>query len=384
MFRKLQKLLQDPHIPYPIGLEFPEYLTQCKNLIAAHRLDLNDANRDQIISANAPFEFLPSNAERSYGALLVHGLFDSPFMMKDLGRKLASQGILTRSVLLPGHGTVPGALLHVDYHDWIATVKYGVAALAREVDNVFLIGFSTGGALALYHALQDNAVSGICLIAPALKINSAFAYCAQYPSLFERYFKKMAWFHIAAENDYAKYQSICFNSIAQVYKLGKEILKTSKTKTLNCPMLVTLAENDETVLSKITLQYFAKQTNSENKLILYSNRENKFTDPRIIVRNSCYPEENIVDFSHICLPIAPDNPHYGKNGEYLYASRTNCPEVLYGAYNTVDKYFHNGLYHLKITKHYQQTLTYNPDFEFLALAIQKFILSTGKKIPVST
>ena len=28
------------------------------------------------------------------------------------------------------------------------------------------------------------------------------------------------------------------------------------------------------------------------------------------------PDENILNFSHACIPVSPDNSHYGRNGDY--------------------------------------------------------------------
>src|SRR6185295_19892936 len=103
------RLYIDPQIPYPHdpNISFKESREQCKNLIAHYRLDLTQDSQ-KIIDANAPFELHPQTKPR-YGALLIHGLLESPFHMQDIGKHLCTQGLLVRSLLLPGHGIVPGA-----------------------------------------------------------------------------------------------------------------------------------------------------------------------------------------------------------------------------------------------------------------------------------
>src|SRR5438552_16089884 len=105
---------------------------------------------------------------------MVHGLFDCPFVMRDVGEHLQKQNLLVRSHLLPGHGTVPGALLNVSYQDWINAANYAITNLSKDVEKIFLVGFSTGASLMLYHALQQSNknIAGLILLAPAIQLYS--------------------------------------------------------------------------------------------------------------------------------------------------------------------------------------------------------------------
>ena len=55
---------------------------------------------------NRTFELVP---RRPGGALLVHGLTDSPSSMRALAERLTSEGYYTLSLRMPGHGGVPVA-----------------------------------------------------------------------------------------------------------------------------------------------------------------------------------------------------------------------------------------------------------------------------------
>ena len=60
------------------------------------------------------------------GALLVHGLTDSPYSMRAHRRAAARRGATTRSSLrMQGHGTVPGGLVNTIWEDWSAAVRMG-------------------------------------------------------------------------------------------------------------------------------------------------------------------------------------------------------------------------------------------------------------------
>src|SRR3990167_5170318 len=101
MFHKYPKLFEDPKIDYPIydpGLPFSDYIQKIRHIIAHARQDL-DQRAKWIIEANSPFELRPDN-KPTRGALLIHGLLDSPFIMRDIAERFRDQGYLVRSILL--------------------------------------------------------------------------------------------------------------------------------------------------------------------------------------------------------------------------------------------------------------------------------------------
>ncbi|MES2219021.1 MAG: alpha/beta fold hydrolase [Pseudomonadota bacterium] len=381
MIPQNNKLFIDPGLPYPISnmdLPFNDYISQCKTLIENTRLDLNEsADADRIIKANTPFELTPADLPKNktrYGALLIHGLYDCPFVMRDLGEILQAKGLLVRSVLLPGHGTVPGALLNVTYQDWVQAVHYGVTSLAQSVDKLFLVGFSTGGALALHYLLNGSYpnIAGAITLAPAIKISPL----ARLAGLLAK--SGRLWMHKAAEIDYAKYCSFTYNSAYQVYALSRAIQKLLQTRPLPLPQLIVISEHDKTVRSNATLQYFQHFASLTSQLILYQNAPPELPDSRIIVRPSAHQALNIIDMSHIALPIAPDNAHYGKNGDYPLAShiQENLREggkILYGTYNTWQNEILNALNKAGLVKHERVRLTFNPDFDFLQQTLLAFV-----------
>jgi len=369
MLNKQAALFTDPIIHYPIdnlALNFADYIAESIKIITQHRVDLHSENTTRVITANSPFEFRPKTPGR-YGALLIHGLLDSPFSMREIGVYLQSQGILSRAIVLPGHSTVPGALLHTDYHQWLEALRYGIASFAQtqEVERIFLIGFSTGASLALLHTLQNenknnHNIAGIILLSPVLKIYSAFAGISQFCP-------KTAWFYKAKNetSDYARYCSIAFNAIYQVYRLTQAI-KKQKPSTL--PLLFALSKEDNTVSSRATLDYFEQQPHPKNHLILYTNKtKTKINNPRITLRSSIYSEKYISGFSHLALPISPNNLHYGE--------KNNANKTLYGEFNPFQIYINEFLFKLKLSQYHYQRLLFNPDFDFLLKSINQFIHS---------
>ena len=75
-------------------------------------------NRYAVDGANNPGSF-PRNWNRSYelaqsaptgGALLIHGLTDSPYSLRRAAQILNDRGFTVVGIRLPGHGTTPAAL----------------------------------------------------------------------------------------------------------------------------------------------------------------------------------------------------------------------------------------------------------------------------------
>ncbi len=112
----------------------------------------------------APYLLLPPRRRR-IGVLLAHGFLASPAEMRPLADKLEAAGHTVLGVRLRGHGTSPWDLRDRSWHDWLASVRRGYEVLCGYADEICVIGFSTGGALAV--ALAATGPAGLAGIAMA-------------------------------------------------------------------------------------------------------------------------------------------------------------------------------------------------------------------------
>ncbi|MBX3709749.1 MAG: alpha/beta fold hydrolase [Gammaproteobacteria bacterium] len=365
------------------NLPFSEYIARSRAIIEERRTDLHQPgiNAKHIIDANSPYELYPprpimSGNRLKYGALLMHGLLDSPFSLRDIGNRLQANGILCRAILLPGHGTIPSDLLSVSYQNWIQALHYGVESLRKEVDQLYLIGYSTGAALSVYQALQDPKISGIILLAPAIRIKAPIHIIVgwHYLKKWLRHNDNNQWLHTENEVDYSKYLSIAFHPIAQVELLIHTLKKLKQNRSIDCPVFMAVSREDETISSHRAIDFFTNLPSPDNKLLLYTSIDRAYPDPRILTRITHYPDLHINHFSHVSIPFAPDNPHYGQNGDYEYASCSHLNNCTYGAYNPIEVDAYDLLHKFKLIKNKRRQLTYNPDFDFTASQIVKFII----------
>ncbi|MBW2742618.1 MAG: alpha/beta hydrolase [Deltaproteobacteria bacterium] len=323
-----------------------------------------------------PFELKPDlslypqneNGKFKKGILLIHGLLDSPYIIKQVALYLQSKGFLVRSILLPGHGTVPADLTKVSHHEWIKATEYGIHRLQHHAEKVYLSGFSTGGALSIHQALKNPVIRGLILFSPAIGIKTKMAGFAGLANFFTD------WLVIRDDMDYARYESFPSNAADQIYQLTCDIddLILKEGKHINTPVFIALSADDITVDAEKTLYFFKNYVSAENSmLILYTTKikehpVNKHS--RIVIKNSFLPEERILNFSHISILIPPDDLHYGKNGDYKWClhyqrnkeKRTACmndPEIWQGeitkenlANHTLRRLTYNPLYHQMLKK----------------------------------
>ena len=114
----------------------------------------------------APFEL----GQGEDACLLLHGFTGSPWDMRPLGEALATRGLYTRAIRLPGHGTTPEALTRVERRDWEQAVARALGELGS-YRRVFVAGLSMGALLALRLAADfPERIHGLALIAPAARL----------------------------------------------------------------------------------------------------------------------------------------------------------------------------------------------------------------------
>ena len=111
-----------------------------------------EINVQQTQTADANWYFLKSKQKSASAALLIHGFLSGPAELRSLGERLHAAGFHVLGVRLKGHGTSPWDLRNRSWHDWVASVERGYDIIKAYSQSVHIIGFSTGGLLALNHA----------------------------------------------------------------------------------------------------------------------------------------------------------------------------------------------------------------------------------------
>ena len=93
--------------------------------------------------------------------------------MRGLADKLVTEGYRVYGVRLKGHGTSAWDLRDRSWEDWQDSVRKGYELIASLNSRVVMVGFSTGGALALRHAAdQPKGLQGVAAVAVPLKFQN--------------------------------------------------------------------------------------------------------------------------------------------------------------------------------------------------------------------
>jgi alpha-beta hydrolase superfamily lysophospholipase len=231
------------------GFSLSDYRAREDQVFAAVRAieaSLAETDRTPVNRYNPGSRTHPSRADRDWnrtfdlhpdtlrgGALLVHGLTDSPYSMRAVAEVLREMGFYALALRMPGHGTVPSGLTAATWEDWLAAVRVGARHVRQTVGAdrpLVLVGYSNGGALVLKYALDslrsqaDAAPSSVILLSPMIGITPA-ARLAWWISRLGAvpYFEKARWLDVLPEYNPFKYTSFPANAAFQTVSLTSAV-----------------------------------------------------------------------------------------------------------------------------------------------------------------
>ncbi len=366
-------------------LTFSEYIRHSREMIARARVGAGADNLDKIVDGNAPFELkpaegFPAGKEKTYrrGILLTHGLSDSPYFMRHLATFFQEQGFRVIAILLPGHGTRPGDLLDVRWQEWLKAIEYGVGQLAQEADEIYLGGYSAGGALSVYQSLGDPRIRGLFLFAPALQISSKAAF-ANFHKLYSWLMPSAQWLDIKPDADIYKYESFTKNAAAQMYALTRAVNARLGQGKLNIPVFAAASQDDVTVSTAATVNFMAQAQHPVSKLVYYFSKPDK--TPAEILKEKiefvpgAFPDKKIISSAHTAIVLPGEDAHYGERGEYFNGIHYYPQEMeKYTACNqSAEAVWQGEVTAENLKAGTVRRLMYNPNFAALKVAMQQFI-----------
>jgi alpha-beta hydrolase superfamily lysophospholipase len=377
-------------------------------------------NRTFILSQQAP----------RGAALLLHGLSDSPYSLRELARQLHQQGYYVIALRMPGHGTIPSALVNAHWQDMAAAVKLAARDIAQRLDPglpFHVFGYSMGAAQAVNYtldALQEDDLrvpSSLVLISPAIGVSGVAALAvwqsrlSVIPGL-----EKLAWDSIGPEYDPYKYSSFAINAGDLMYRLTLEIddklarLQEAGRSAEFPPTLAALSLVDATVRTQsVVTRLFDRLQNKHNELLIFDLNRDKQLEP-FIAKDPIEDYRALLKRDQLTLNLtfltnAPGDSgdlvsyrwengaqteHAAATGlawpEYLYSlSHVALPfapsDSLYGAKPAENGGLHIGMLAsrgergvLNVSANQMLRLRYNPFYHYLETTIFKFLDNTGQ------
>ncbi len=367
------------------------------------------------------------------GVLLLHGMSDSPYSFRALGKALNQRNYWVIGLRLPGHGTIPSGLKTVSWEDMALAVRLHMEDLASKVgrSSIHIMGYSTGAPLALNYALDalDGAAApapgSLVLLSPAIAITPAAVLAkwktrlAVLPGL-----EKLAWTQILPEFDPYKYNSFTSNAGVQVHRITRDVAARIESLAESGPIenfpptLVFLSAIDATVSTDAVVDNLLEHLAPDrHELVLFDiNRNNVkssilISDPGpltarmlssealpfqfTLIANSSAETNTVVSqrklplsselttqplnlawprgvisLSHVALPIPSSDPLYGQR-QYSADNVLNLGQL--------DIQGERGL--LKFPASWLLRLRYNPFYDFLENRVIEWMDEGTKGIP---
>jgi len=229
------------------------------------------------------------------GALLIHGLTDSPYSLRRTAEILAAQGFHIVGIRLPGHGTAPGALRTAEVEDWRAAVRVAYRHLVEQVPGdlpIIVSGYSNGGALSLDLTLDTldaddlRTPDQIVLFSPAIGITRAAALARIHRVVsWMPWFSKLGWGGIEPEYDPFKYTSFHNDAGYQTHVLTRSVrarlaeIQGRRIAERFPPVLTFMSLADATVLVEAVVSgLHDRLVDLDSELVIFDiNRQAKMT-----------------------------------------------------------------------------------------------------------
>lgn len=205
------------------------------------------------------------------GCLLIHGFTGTPKEMRWLGEYLSGQGHSVLAVRLAGHATQLQDMVRTRWQDWLASVEDGWNLLRCNVDRVYVMGLSLGGALALIAAARYP-VTGVVAISAPYSLD--YDWRIRYARLFSAFIPRVGkgpsdWRNPEAARTHVDYPYFPTRSIAELNNALIELRRCLPQITV--PALLVHSLQDESVLPRDAESIYAALGSRDKQLMWIEN-----------------------------------------------------------------------------------------------------------------
>jgi carboxylesterase len=173
------------------------------------------------------------------GCLLVHGFTGTPFVFRELGERLGRLGLTVSAPLLPGHGTSVQDLAHVRWSSWVETCRDEFERVRGLCEEIFILGLSMGGAIALILAAEKPCSGCVTLSAP-VSLEARYRFLAASAGRVLGSWKKRH--PVPFEMGYDRYSFSAVREYVRLLEAARGVLPS-----VGCPVLVVHSEKDRRV-----------------------------------------------------------------------------------------------------------------------------------------
>jgi carboxylesterase len=195
-----------------------------------------------VLPGAEPFEL----GDGPTGVVVIHGFTGTPQAVKPLAERLARRQMRVVAPLLPGHGTRWEELNRAGAADWRAAVEDAYDRAVAGRDEVFMVGLSFGGTLALdFAARHPGRVAGVVTLAGLVHTRDLRRFIAPLLKYLVRSVPGIS--NDIADNSVRElaYDRLPAAGAHQMLKVVKETRRA--LPMVECPLLVVHSPRDHTV-----------------------------------------------------------------------------------------------------------------------------------------
>ena len=208
------------------------------------------------------------NPNSKIGIYLIHGFSSTTYELKEIAKKFAHSDYHVVLNNLPGHGTTMKDCNQIKYQDWLNYSKIEFAKLCSVSDDVFVLGCSMGGVIALYLStlfpVTGLIVGGVVL---KFKLNFSTNYLNRLLCrIIKTREKKLAFPKSIRDTiNFYGYQSYPLIALDEFRKMNGFVKK--ELKKIKCPILIIHSRNDQ-VSIRDNVDIITNSIQSKDKNIL--------------------------------------------------------------------------------------------------------------------
>ncbi len=213
------------------------------------------------------------NKDSNTCVITIHGFSSTPKEVEQLAKFLNTKDLNAYAPRLAGHGTIPEDLKNTLWQDWYKSVSRAITIASLQYEKVYVLGFSTGGLLALLSTKKCFVeFQGIICINAALHLNDiriktllpALSFWNDIVKAFNEDEYAKEYVENIAENPEINYDKFYIDAIEQLNIL---MHKTQKNlEKIKSPILIIQSKDDPVVNPSSAYEIYEK-IQSENKTI---------------------------------------------------------------------------------------------------------------------
>jgi len=252
----LQAMLEAENVPKLklAELYFDDEVTRWKiDKIRFSKPEHDEINQlETATEAPQPFLLFPDEPN-GVGIILIHGFLASPAEVRTLAEKLTRKGYTVIAPRLRGHGTSPWDLRERSWEDWLNDIARAHQILMAYIKDFCIVGFSTGGALALrFAADQPDGLIGVSAVSVPIKFKDKGMMVV---ALLHGSNKVVSWLSTVegikpfishkSEHPHINYVSMPVRGLYELRRLVSEL--KDRLKDVRCRVQILQGNNDPTV-----------------------------------------------------------------------------------------------------------------------------------------